>query len=44
MSDATPTEEGNRSPSLGGRVEEMCDRFEAACKAGRRPHDRGLPR
>ena len=37
MSDATPTEEGNRSPSLGGRVEEICDRFEAACKAGRRP-------
>ena len=37
MSDATPTEEGNRSPSLGGRVEEVCDRFEAAWKAGRRP-------
>ena len=37
MSDATPTEEGNRSPSLGGRVEAMCDRFEAAWKAGRRP-------
>ena len=37
MSDATPTEEGNRSPSLGGRVEALCDRFEAAWKAGRRP-------
>jgi hypothetical protein len=37
MSGTTPTEEGNRSPSLGGRVEEMCDRFEAAWKAGRRP-------
>ncbi len=37
MSDATPTEEGNRSPSLGGRVEAVCDRFEAAWKAGRRP-------
>ena len=37
MSGATPTEEGNRSPSLGGRVEAMCDRFEAAWKAGRRP-------
>ena len=37
MSGATPTEEGNRSPSLGGRVEELCDRFEAAWKAGRRP-------
>jgi eukaryotic-like serine/threonine-protein kinase len=37
MSDVTPTEEGNRSPSLGGRVEELCDRFEAACKANRRP-------
>jgi eukaryotic-like serine/threonine-protein kinase len=37
MSGATPTEEGNRSPSLGGRVESVCDRFEAACKAGRRP-------
>jgi serine/threonine protein kinase len=37
MSDATPTEEGNGSPSLGGQVEEICDRFEAAWKAGRRP-------
>jgi len=37
MSGATPTERGNRSVSLGGRVEEMCDRFEAAWKAGRRP-------
>ena len=37
MSDATPTEEGNRSPSLGGRVEAVCDRFEAAWKAGGRP-------
>ena len=37
MSDATSTEDGNRSPSLGGRVEEICDRFEAAWKAGRRP-------
>jgi serine/threonine protein kinase/formylglycine-generating enzyme required for sulfatase activity/tetratricopeptide (TPR) repeat protein len=37
MSDATPTEEGDSSPSLGGRVEEICDRFEAAWKAGRRP-------
>jgi serine/threonine protein kinase/tetratricopeptide (TPR) repeat protein len=37
MSGATPTEEEDRSPSLGGRVEAMCDRFEAAWKAGRRP-------
>ena len=37
MSDATPTEEGNRSPSLGGRVEAVCDRVEAAWKAGGRP-------
>ncbi len=37
MSDVTPTEEWDRSPSLGGRVEAMCDRFEAAWKAGRRP-------
>ncbi len=37
MSGSTPTEEGDRSPSLGGRVEAMCDRFEAAWKAGRRP-------
>ena len=37
MSDATPTEEGNRWPSLGGRLEAVCDRFEAAWKAGRRP-------
>ena len=35
MSDAT--EEGNGLHSLGGRVEAMCDRFEAAWKAGRRP-------
>jgi len=37
MSGATPTEEGNRSPSLGGRMDAVCDRFEAAWKAGRRP-------
>ena len=37
MSGATPTEGGDRSPSLGGRVEALCDRFEAAWKAGRRP-------
>jgi WD40 repeat protein/serine/threonine protein kinase len=37
MSDATPTEDENRSPSLGGRVEAMCDRFEAAWRAGQRP-------
>ena len=37
MSGATPTEGGDRSPSLGGRLEALCDRFEAAWKAGRRP-------
>jgi len=37
MSDATPTDEGNCWPSLGARVEAMCDRFEAAWKAGLRP-------
>jgi len=37
MSDTTPTEEGDRSPSLGGHVEAVCDRFEADWKAGRRP-------
>jgi hypothetical protein len=37
MSNVTPTEGGGGSPSLGGRVEAMCDRFEAAWKAGRRP-------
>jgi len=37
MSDSTPTEETPRSPSLGGQVEEICDRFEAAWQAGRRP-------
>ena len=37
MSGATPTEGGDRSSSLGGRVEALCDRFEAAWKAGGRP-------
>ncbi len=37
MSGATPTEEGDGSASLGGRLEEICDRFEAAWKAGERP-------
>ena len=37
MSDATATEEGNRSPSLGGRLEAVCDRVEAAWKEGGRP-------
>ena len=37
MSGATPTEGEDRSSSLGGRVEALCDRFEAAWKAGRRP-------
>ncbi len=47
MSDANPTEEGNRWHSLGGRMEAVCDRFEAAWKAGRRPsiedHLDGVP-
>ena len=30
MSGATSAEEGNRSHSQGGLVEEICDRFEAA--------------
>ncbi len=30
MSDPTSTEEVNRSPSLGGRIDAVCDRFEAA--------------
>ena len=46
-SDVTPTEEGNRWPSLGGQLEAMCDRFEATWKAGRRPsiedHLDGVP-
>ena len=37
MSDATTIDERNRLPSLGGRVEELCDRFEAAWKSGLRP-------
>jgi serine/threonine-protein kinase len=37
MNNATPTEEGNHSASLGGRMEAVCDRAEAAWKAGRRP-------
>jgi hypothetical protein len=37
MSDAVPTENANRLHSLGGRVEEMCDRVEAAWKTGQRP-------
>jgi serine/threonine protein kinase len=37
MSDANPTEEGNWWHSLGGQIEAVCDRFEAAWKAGRRP-------
>ena len=47
MSDANPTEEGNRWHSLGGQMEAVCDRFEAAWKAGRRPsiedHLDGVP-
>jgi hypothetical protein len=37
MSDTTPTEEGDRSLSLGGPVDAACDRYEADWKAGRRP-------
>ena len=39
MSDATPT--GKRPPALAGRVmEAVCDRVEAAWKAGGRPRSR----
>ena len=41
MSDANPTEEGNWWHSLGGQIEAVCDRFEAAWKAGRRPSIEG---
>ena len=35
MSDGPPTEDGDRTLSLGGRLEDVCDRAEAAWKAGR---------
>ena len=37
MNDSFPPGEGRPSPSQVGRVDEICDRFEAAWKAGERP-------
>jgi tetratricopeptide (TPR) repeat protein/tRNA A-37 threonylcarbamoyl transferase component Bud32 len=37
MSGASPVDTASLSPSQAGRVDEECDRFEAAWRAGRRP-------